>query len=109
MSFKDQIERDLEQTFLNPLEMASAYNINGVTVIGVLTQDRFEEKFSRTSSEYAEGISVHGATFTCKSTQLKRDPIKGEKWIIDGMAFIVDDVKNKMGAHTIELIKNTGR
>ncbi|QHJ79161.1 MAG: hypothetical protein [Caudoviricetes sp.] len=109
MSFKEQVERDLEQTFLNPLEMASAYNINGKTVIGVLTQDNFEKSFSRTSSEYAEGISIHGATFTCKSTEFKRDPIRGEKWNIDGIDFIVDNVKNKMGAHTVELIKNVGR
>lgn len=109
MSFKEQVKKDINQTFINPLEMASAYIINGRTIYGVLTQDGFEKKFSRTASDYAENISLHGAMFTCSSENFKRDPIRGEAWTIDGQKFIVDDVQNKMGVHTVMLIKNTGR
>ena len=109
MNFKEQARRDVEQTFLNPNEMASAHIINGKTVVGVLTQDEFEKRMNRTSSEYAEGVSIHGAQFTCNSDELKRDPIRGEQWIIDGIKFVVDDVENRMGVHTVKLIKNTGR
>lgn len=113
MNFKEQVRRDVEQTFINITEMASAHIIESkgskVTVYGVLTEDAFEERVSRTASDYAENVSIHGAQFSCNSDALKRDPIRGEEWIIDGVRFVVDNVENRMGIHTVKLIKNQGR
>jgi len=109
MNFKDAVQADIYNVFLNPNEMASYHNINGRAIKGVLSQDEFEKRLERTSANYAEGVSVQGAYFTCASSEFKRDPVRGEQWNIDGINFIVDNVENKMGVHSVTLIRNVGR
>lgn len=103
------VANDADVVFSNPNEMASVYNIDGRPIKGVLTQDTFEKRNSRTSSEFADGVALHGAYFTCASHYFYRDPIRGEVWNIDGIDFTVDNVENKMGMHSITLIRNVGR
>lgn len=109
MNFKKAVEFDVLDVFTNPNEMGSAHNINGRIINGVLSEDAFEKRNERTSKDYAEGISIQGAYFSCASSYFKRDPVKGEKWNIDGINFIVERVENKMGLHSITLIRNVGR
>lgn len=109
MNFKDSVKLDVDTVFANPNEMGSAYNINGRVIIGVLTQDKFEERVRRTALDFAEGIALQGAYFSCASHYFKRDPVRGESWTIDGVKFTVEQVENKMGMHSVTLIRNVGR
>jgi hypothetical protein len=109
MNFKQAVESDVTAVFTNPNEMGEVYNINGNKITGVLTQDTFEKRSNRSSSDYAEGISVQGAYFTCASSYFKRDPVRDEVWTVDGIKYTVTNVEKKMGAHSVTLIRNVGR
>lgn len=109
MNLKQAMLHDVDNVFLNEDEFAETYIIDGTPIKGIMSQDLFEKRIKRTSSDYAEGITVHGVMLTCASSEFNSDPIRGEQWNIDGKNFIVDNVEPKDGIHTITLIRNEGR
>lgn len=120
MSFKEAMQSDINNVFLNTKEFAETYIIDDVPIIGVLSYDQFEKRLERTAVDYSEEISLQGAIFTAEMSQFYRTPIRGEAWVLNGVSFTVNQVSPKPtgviqdngrmgGIYTITLIRNVGR
>lgn len=104
--FKDQVAADIKQVFINSLEFAATHNINGQNVDAVIDRDVIKERQPPTASEYAEGVYKEEMLVYVAAGDLRRTPIKGELFRLDGSRYVVSEVAENIGVLEITIEAN---
>ena len=66
MNFKDILENDIQNTFLNSEEFGETHNLNGIDVICVTDEDSFQEKEISGKLTIESGFYKEGIVANCK-------------------------------------------
>ena len=109
ISFKEQVEKDNGDTFLNLSEFGEEHELNGTLCTCILQGDTIQQVLS-----IGEGISknyptIYGADLTVnvKASDLEEEtPVYGQLFTVDEEIYIVQSVKEDMGMLTIGLVEN---
>lgn len=108
-TFKEQIEKDNEEVFLNLEEFGDIHRLNGMECSCILQGDTIQQALS-----IGDGISktyptIYGADLTVnvKASDLEEEtPVYGQLFKVDEEIYIVQSVKEDMGMLTIGLVAN---
>jgi translation elongation factor EF-G len=106
ISFKEQVDIDIGGTFLNPLEFADEHYFNGELITALADEDEFRERVSRISSNFTEGVFMHGVVLFVKRGDLARDPVTDENVTLDDQHYYVLNVEHEMGMLVLTLGAN---
>lgn len=106
MGFKNAVESDISNIFLNIEEFGTEHTLNGRKVICVLDEEKFQSKQKRGLIATEEGVFQNGFTMFIGSPYLKLQPHTGENISIDGVRYEVAASKHDMGMFEIDLFRN---
>ena len=104
MTFKDQLDRDVNNVFLNPTEFADNFSIDGVVYTGIIYQDEFTHE--KAMAKQIEGIFIQNTHILIDSKAVKTPPVDGQRIKIKNKFYYVDDVQNEQGVLHITLRAN---
>ncbi|MDA3732383.1 hypothetical protein PBV87_12880 [Niameybacter massiliensis] len=102
MGFKEQINKDLDQTFFNIDEFAEEHIINGQKISIVVDNDRLEE---RSKKEY-DGLYVGELLFFVPKSRLSAKLKQDGPVIFDGKQMYVFSLREDNGVYEVILNQN---
>lgn len=106
MAFKESLDKDIRDTFLNGLEFAEEHEINGEMVKCVLDEERYQLKQSkRVNSLDNDGTYVDGLTIFIEESFFTYRPHAREVITLDGEDYYVLSCKKDMGVLEIDVIR----
>lgn len=105
-AFKDAVAADIKAVFINPLEFADKHNINGQAVDAVIDRDVIRERQLPTAAEYSEGVFREEMLVYVDAADLRRKPVRGEIFRLDGDLYLVSEVAENMGVLEITIQAN---
>lgn len=105
-AFKDAVNADINNVFINALEFAEPHNINGKLINCVVDDDILEERLSRTNQEYFDGVFKHRRLVFVEANELPHVPVVGELFRLDGKRYTVANVAENMGVLDITIESN---
>lgn len=106
MSFKDQVQADIDRVFLQDGEFAEKHNLNGTVCLAVVEGLTTEQRSVRAAENY-EGMYKSALIVHVKAANLPEVPVCGEVFKLDGKLYLVDTADNDMGMLTIGLAANS--
>ena len=107
MNFKDILENDIQNTFLNPKEFGETHNLNGVDVICVTDEDSFQEKEISGKLTIESGFYKEGITVFIDKKYLKYKPEGNMRIDFDNKEWIVANCKENFGIYELDLYRYT--
>lgn len=102
MSFREDIEEDIKDTFLAEDEFADTHQINGEEMLAVVTEIS-EERRSRYKDSYERGIHNRRKALQVAGSVFGRMPAVNSVLTLDGKAYLVKNASNEMGMYSIIL------
>ena len=106
MSFKEKVANDIVNVFLNLEEFGDTHTIGKKETICVIDEERFQNKQrNRTKSLENEEIFMEGLTLFIEKSFFKFPPHSGEKLLVDGIRYYVEETKEDMGLLEIDLTR----
>ena len=106
MNFKDMVAEDISGVFLNLEEFGDKHTIGKKETICVIDEERFQNKQrNRTKSLENEGLFAEGMTLFIEKSFFKYSPHSGEKILVDGVRYLVEETKEDMGLLEIDLTR----
>ena len=103
MSFKDQVAKDIDGVFLNPIEFAEPHDIDGVTTDCVLDDDIIEPHSGDDQSMEYDGVFFTDKMLYIKEGFFTERPIEGQRIYVDGDQYDVIKVSANMGLLEIRI------
>lgn len=101
MSLKDEILNDIDNVFLNLEDFGETHEIDGKSVVCVIDDDAL--KIRSGSNELS--VSESTLLLFAKESDLPRKVV-GDKLLIDGRIYVVDDWKVNLGMAEVALHQN---
>lgn len=95
MSFKEQLERDVNNVFLNPTEFADNVSIDGTIYTCIIYKDEFTHE-TRESEDVA-GVFIQNTHILIDSKSIRTPPVNGQRLNIKNKYYFVIDVQNEQG------------
>lgn len=106
MGFKDIVNEDIINVFLNLEEFGDQHKIGKKYAICILDEERFQNKQkNRVKSLEDEGIFMEGLTLFIEKNFFKFPPHSGEILSIDDIEYYVEETKEDMGLLEIDLTR----
>lgn len=106
MGFKEEVASDIVGVFLNLEEFGDTHTIGKKETICVIDEERFQNKQrNRTKSLENDGLFIEGMTLFIKKSFFKYPPHSGEKILVDGVRYLVEETKEDMGLLEIDLTR----
>ena len=106
MGFKEEVANDLANVFLDLEEFGDTHTIGKKETICVIDEERFQNKQkNRNKSLENEGIFMEGLTLFIEKSFFKFPPHSGEKILVDGIRYYVEETKEDMGLLEIDLTR----
>lgn len=106
MNFKDMVAEDISGVFLNLEEFGDKHTIGKKETICVIDEERFQNKQrNRTKSLENDGLFIEGMTLFIEKSFFKYPPHSGEKILVDGVRYLVEETKEDMGLLEIDLTR----
>lgn len=105
MTFKELLIADIDNVFLNFEEYGEEHIIDGKQVICVFDEDKLTER--QGSNELA--VSDSSILLFAKQDDLPRRKVNGDKLVIDGKVYEVDDWKVNFGMAEVVLSHGESR
>lgn len=102
MNFLDELENDLNNTFMNAEEFATTHEFDGKSIICVVDDDALTQNKMKHSEGTYKGVKV----IHVSSSQLEGKPAVDGRFTFDGEYYYVSDCKENCGMYTITLSKN---
>lgn len=99
-SFKDAIEKDVTNVFLNAGEFAETHNLNGTDVCCMVDTDLISG-IANTLENPILGIFHNAVTIYVKIADMERKPVEGELLYLDDKMFYVKKVNVETGMYVI--------
>lgn len=107
--FKSQLASDNSAVFINALEFAEKYTINGVDMYAVLDTDIIHERNKRSYAEFAEGVNQGECLLYVERKNFSRVPVKDEIISINKRKYMVNSVSDNYGVLELTLTLNQSR
>lgn len=105
MNFKEMIEKDIKNTFLNLSEFATTHQFNGKAIQCVVDEEKFQNKLKNGFISQEGGVFEEGFTLFVSEKDFKLKPHPGEELTLDGTTYTVILSKFDMGLHEIDLVR----
>ena len=104
-AFKDMVEADIVNVFLNLDELAEIHNLDGVECACVISSDKTDDRAAALHGKQRTPDGLHGdyITVCVKTSDLKRIPKEGTNFKVDDKRYTVDSCTEDMGMLTIAL------
>lgn len=99
-TFKDAIEQDVTNVFLNAGEFAETHNINGTDVCCLVDTDLITG-IANTLENPILGIFKNAVTIYVKTADMEQKPVERELLYLDGKMFYVSKVNVEAGMYVI--------
>ncbi|MDC7288536.1 hypothetical protein NXH76_12045 [Blautia schinkii] len=107
MTFKEQLEKDLDNIFFNPLEFGEWHTINGEKKLIVVDNDMLA-KLVLGKTERDDGILSDKILIFVREDDLDFEPVSEMLIEYDGNQHEITDVLTDFGGYTIILGANQG-
>ena len=106
MGFKEEVASDIVDVFLNLEEFGDTHTVGKKETVCVIDEERFQNKQrNRTRSLENEGLFIEGMTLFIEKSFFKYPPLSGEKILVDGVRYLVEEAKEDMGLLEIDLTR----
>lgn len=102
MTFKDQLEKDLDSIFFNPVEFGEPHTINGKELMIVVDNDMLA-KTELGKTERDDGILSDKILIFVREKDLDFEPVSEMLIQYDGNQHEITDVLHDFGGYTIVL------
>lgn len=106
-TFKEQLEKDINSIFFNPLEFAEPHTINGEPALIVIDNDYLAKLYTG-KKERDDGILTDKILIFIRESDISFKPIPEMLIDYDGEQYEITDVKADFGGYTIILGANQG-
>jgi hypothetical protein len=107
LTFKEQLDDDLTNVFINHEEFADVHHINGKEMLIALDGDELEQRKLAKSGDYTVGVYEGDLLFYVREDVYGHRPRIEEENTFDGEKYRVTDFTSDTGLYTIVLKKNT--
>ena len=106
MNFKDMVAEDISGVFLNLEEFGDKHAIGKKETICIIDEERFQNKQrNKAKSLENDGLFIEGMTLFIEKSFFKFPPHSGEKILVDGVRYLVEETKEDMGLLEIDLTR----
>ena len=104
-AFKDMVEADISNVFLNLDEFGEIHNLNGSDCACVISSDKTDDRTANIQGGRRTPEGLHGdyITVCVKTADLPKIPVQGTNFKVDGKRYTVDTCTDDMGVLTITL------
>ena len=106
MGFKEVVDDDIQNVFMNSEEFGTKHTLNNREVICVIDEEKFQQKQKNGLISTEEGVFQNGFTLFIGKPHLNTRPHVGEKITVDNVKYEVAASKYDMGMYEIDLFRN---
>lgn len=106
INFKEQLDADIGDVFLNPNEFADPHYIEGELITCVVDSDEFRERVAKSAANFAEGVFLQGVVVFLKRDDLEADPVIGQRITLDDDYYYILNVEDESGMMVLTLGAN---
>lgn len=104
--FKDFLKTDLKNVFINVDEFADFHLIDGERKKCIVDDDIFEERPSNQISNLEGGVYISRKSVFINMNDLKNKPEIQEIMELDGVNYLIENVKETEGLYEIVITRN---
>lgn len=105
MNFKEQLEKDLEDIFLNLDEFAEIVNLNGIEIKGIFQPIKYEPFSINKNDSSILGISNSYCKLYYKTDATAEVFFVSQQIIVNGEYYTVEYVEKEQGVNVLTLNK----
>ena len=105
MSFKQQIQKDLDSVFFNLSEFADTHRVEGKEIRAVIDQD-VQNRLAKIGDNRVHGLIEADMLLIAKAEDLPRDLDPGRLLNVDGRELILVTASKDMGVAEVALRQN---
>lgn len=95
-NFREMVQRDIDDVFLNLEEHADIHKINGREIKCVIDTYK-DEKYGDKADSYRFGVMTNQVRIFVKASDMVPAPVQDQLLVIDGSHHRVDSVSSEMG------------
>ncbi len=103
MSFREQVDADIDRVFLNHAEFGDVHKLDNVELLAVVSTSKTRQRSGVQSRNY-EGLHGDFATVNIRKDDFPRIPKQGENIRLDGKLYKVGECRDNMGMLYLELV-----
>lgn len=108
MTFKELVQKDVKNTFLNPKEFGEEHIINGKKMIVVIDDNELAERKKRVN-QHMDGVYTNQKLLYVAASDFKARPTTDSILWFDGECCRVVNVISEGGIYSITIEVNRGR
>lgn len=108
LRFKEQLDADIKNTFMNVDEFAERHVVNGKEIPVVTDNNELMERKKRVNSNM-DGIYAKQKLIYVSASDLGALPSQGSVLMLDGQRYRVVDAVSESGIYSITIEENKGR
>lgn len=102
MSFKELLEQDVKNVFLNPEEFGELHTVNGKEMVIIMDNNEQIEREKRTN-QHTEGIYENQKLIYVAASDFGPLPSQGSLFILDAGDYLVMDAIEEGGIYSITI------
>lgn len=103
MRFRDFLEGDIDNVFLNADEFAGEHDLNGTIAKAVVQAPTARESFLSNGSHATDSLQGVSVFVHCKLQDIPEIPAQGNVFRLDGDIYVVNSAVEEDGLVSIEL------
>lgn len=107
-SFKEILNQDIENVFLNTLEFADIHNVDGKNMPIQIDDNEVIEREKKAKSNM-DGVYVKQKLIYVKAKDFGSLPAIGRQIMLDGKRYLITDSTDEYGIYTITLEGNRSK
>lgn len=107
-SFKEVLNQDIENVFLNTLEFADIHNVDGKDMPVQVDDNEVIEREKKAKSNM-DGVYVKQKLIYVKAKDFGSLPAIGRQIMLDGKRYLITDSTDEYGIYTITLEGNRSK
>lgn len=108
MTFKELMQKDIKNTFLNPKEFGEEHIINGKKMIVVIDDNELTERKKRVS-QHVDGVYTNQKLIYAAASDFETRPARDSILLLDGERCRVINTISEGGIYSITVEVNRGR
>lgn len=108
MGFKELLQQDAKNVFLNPAEFGEAHAVNGKEMAIVIDNYELSER-QKHAGQHTDGVYADQKLIYVAASDFGPLPSQGSKFILDGATFFVEDAIAEGDIYSITINANKGR
>lgn len=109
MNFKEQMQQDIRNTFMNLGEFAEIHMVNGKEMTVQIDSNEMlerEKRYKARNGVYADGVFRKELLIYVTAEEFGKLPAVGRSLTLDGKNYIVSDAIDESGIYSLSLEAN---